>query len=143
MNMRHFGVSAGILLAIAMLLCSCSEKHPVGPGGQPQIFFNWLPALLADQSSAQPCHELMQYLDTAGVVDPWANKSTQEMQTTLDRLGNCAAQYRQSAPGYEAGDEPILDAIVVYVQEARSFLAGGTGFHPSSQSTPTLQQDRG
>lgn len=43
--MRHFGVSAGILLAMAMLLCSCSEKHPVGPGGQPQIFFNWLPAL--------------------------------------------------------------------------------------------------
>lgn len=85
----------------------------------------------------------MQYLDTAGVVDPWANKSRQEMQTTLDRLGNCASQYRQSAPGYEAGDEPILDAIVVYVQEARSFLAGGTGFHPSSQSTPTLQQDRG
>ena len=45
--MRHFGVSAGILLAMAMLLCSCSEKHPVGPGGQPQIFFNWLRAELS------------------------------------------------------------------------------------------------
>ena len=63
--MNHFGVKAGIVLAIAMLLCSCSEKHPVGPGGQPELFFNWLPALLADQSSAQPCHELMEYLDNA------------------------------------------------------------------------------
>lgn len=141
--MRHLGVSTGILLAMAMLLCSCSEKHPVGPGGQPQVFFNWLPALLADQSSAQPCHELMQYLDGAGVVDPWADKDRQQMQSIMDRLGNCAAQYRQSAPGYEAGDEPILDAILVYVQEARSFLGGGTGFLPNSQSSPTLQQDRG
>lgn len=141
--MRHLGVSTGILLAIAMLLCSCSEKHPVGPGGQPLVFFNWLPALLADQASAQPCHELMQYLDGAGVVDPWADKDRQQMQTIVDRLGNCAAQYRQSAPGYEAGDEPILDAILVYVQEARSFLGGGTGFLPKSQSSPTLQQDRG
>lgn len=141
--MKHFGVSAGILLAMAMLLCSCSEKHPVGPGGQPLVFFNWLPALLADQSSAQPCHELMQYLDAAGVVDPWANKNRQEMESMLDRLGNCAADYRQTAPGYETGDEPILDAIVVYVQEARSFLAGGTGFRPHPQISPTLQQDRG
>ena len=141
--MRHLGVSTGILLAIAMLLCSCSEKHPVGPAGQPLVFFNWLPALLADQASAQPCHELMQYLDGAGIVDPWADKDRQQMQSTVDRLGNCAAQYRQNAPGYEAGDEPILDAILVYVQEARSFLGGGTGFQPNSQSSPTLQQDRG
>lgn len=141
--MNHFGVKAGIVLAIVMLLCSCSEKNPVGPGGQPELFFNWLPALLADQSSAQPCHELMQFLDNATVVDPWASKDRQHIQSIVDRLGNCPAQYRQSAPGYEAGDEPILDAIVVYVQEARSFLAGSTGFHPSSQSTPTLQQDRG
>jgi len=141
--MRHFGVPAGILLAAAMLLCSCSEKNPVGPAGQPQIFFNWLPALLADQASAQPCHELMQYLDSASVVDPWGGKDGQTMQSMLDRLGTCAAQYRQSAPGYEAGDEPILDAIVVYVQEARSFLAGNTQFAPHAQKTPTLQQDRG
>jgi hypothetical protein len=141
--MRNFGVKAGILLAGAMLLCSCSEKNPVGPGGQPQVFFNWLPALLADQASAQPCHELMQFLDNAGVVDPWANKDSQAIQSIVDRLGNCPAEYRQSAPGYETGDEPILDAIVVYVQEARSFLAGGTGFVPHSQKAPTLQQDRG
>jgi hypothetical protein len=141
--MNHFGVKAGIVLAIAMLLCSCSEKHPVGPGGQPELFFNWLPALLADQASAQPCHELMQFLDGAGVVDPWASKDRQQVQSIVDRLGNCPAQYRQSAPGYEAGDEPILDAIVVYVQEARSFLAGNTQFAPHSQKSPTLQQDRG
>jgi hypothetical protein len=141
--MRNFGVKAGILLAGAMLLCSCSEKNPVGPGGQPQVFFNWLPALLADQASAQPCHELMQFLDNAGVVDPWANKDSQVIQSIVDRLGNCPAEYRQGALGYETADEPILDAIVVYVQEARSFLAGGTGFVPHSQKASTLQQDRG
>jgi hypothetical protein len=141
--MNHFGVKAGIVLAIAMLLCSCSEKNPVGPGGQPQVFFNWLPALLADQASAQPCHELMQFLDGAGVVDPWANKDRQTIQSTLDRLGSCPAIYRQSAPGYESGDEPILDAILVYVQQARSFLANGTVFVPHPQQSPTLQQDKG
>jgi hypothetical protein len=141
--MNQFGVKAGIVLAIAMLLCSCSEKHPVGPGGQPELFFNWLPALLADQASAQPCHELMQLLDAANVVDPWAGKDRQEIQSIVDRLGNCATEYRQSALGYEAGDEPILDAIVVYVQQARSFLAGNTQFAPHSQKSPTLQQDRG
>jgi hypothetical protein len=141
--MNHFGVKAGIVLAIAMLLCSCSEKNPVGLGGQPQVFFNWLPALLADQASAQPCHELMQFLDNAGVVDPWTSKESEAIQSTLDRLGNCPAVYRQSAPGYEAGDEPILDAILVYVQQARSFLAGGTGFVPHPQQSPTLQQDKG
>ena len=141
--MNHFGVKAGIVLAIAMLLCSCSEKHPVGPGGHPNLFFNWLPALLADQASAQPCHELMQFLDGANVVDPWASKDRQQLQSIVDRLGNCPAQYRQNAPGYEAGDEPILDAIVVYVQQARSFLGGGTQFAPHIQRSPTLQQDRG
>jgi len=141
--MRHLGVKAGIVLAIAMLLCSCSEKNPVGPGAQPQLFFNWLPALLADQSSAQPCHELMQFLDNAGTVDPWANKDSQAIQSTLDRLGNCPAGYRQNAQGYETGDEPILDAILVYVQQARSFLAGNTQFQPHPQKSPTLQQDRG
>ncbi len=141
--MRHFGVKAGIVLAIAMLLCSCSEKNPVGPGAQPQLFFNWLPALLADQSSAQPCHELMQFLDNAGTVDPWANKDRQAIQSTLDRLSNCPAAYRQNAPGYETGDEPILDAILVYVQQARSFLAGNTQFQPHPQKSPILQQDRG
>jgi hypothetical protein len=141
--MNQFGVKAGIVLAIAMLLCSCSEKNPVGPGGQPELFFNWLPALLADQASAQPCHELMEFLDSAGVVDPWAGKDRQQIQSTLDRLGNCPAQYRQTASGYEAGDEPILDAIIVYVQEARSFLAGNTQFAPHPQQSPTLQQDRG
>jgi len=141
--MKHFGVKAGIVLAIAMLLCSCSEKNPVGPGAQPQLFFNWLPALLADQSSAQPCHELMQFLDNAGTVDPWASKDSQAIQTVLDRLGNCPAAYRQSASGYETGDEPILDAILVYVQQARSFLAGNTHFAPHPQKSPTLQQDRG
>lgn len=141
--MNHFGVKAGIVLAFAMLLCSCSEKNPVGPGAQPQLFFNWLPALLADQSSAQPCHELMEFLDTADAVDPWANKDRETMTAVLDRLGNCPAAYRQSAQGYETGDEPILDAIVVYVQEARSFLAGSTGFVPHPQKSPTLQQDRG
>jgi hypothetical protein len=141
--MNQFGVKTGIVLAIAMLLCSCSEKHPVGPGGQPELFFNWLPALLADQTSAQPCHELMQFLDAASVVDPWAGKDRQEIQSIVDRLGDCPTDYRQSAAGYEAGDEPILDAIVVYVQEARSFLAGNTQFAPHSQKSPTLQQDRG
>jgi hypothetical protein len=141
--MNHFGVKAGIVLAIAMLLCSCSEKHPVGPAGQPELFFNWLPALLADQSSAQPCHELMEYLDNAGTVDPWANKDREAMQSVVDRLGNCPSVYRQSAPGYVSGDEPILDAILVYVQQARSFLSGGTGFVPHPQQSPTLQQDRG
>ena len=141
--MNQFGVKAGIVLAIAMLLCSCSEKNPVGPGGQPELFFNWLPALLADQVSAQPCHELMEFLDAASVVDPWASKDRQQFHLTVDRLGNCPAQYRQSASGYVAGDEPILDAILVYVQEAMSFLAGNTQFAPHSQKSPTLQQDRG
>jgi hypothetical protein len=142
-NMRNFGVKAGIVLAVAMLLCSCSEKNPVGPGGEPELFFNWLPALLADQASAQPCHELMQFLDSTGTVDPWANKDREAIQSTLDRLGNCPAVYRQGAAGYETGDEPILDAILVYVQEARSFLAGNTQYAPHFQQSPTLQQDRG
>jgi hypothetical protein len=76
-------------------------------------------------------------------VDPWANKNRDATAAVLDRLGNCPAAYRQSAQGYEPGDEPILDAIVVYVQEARSFLASGTGFVPHSQKSPNLQQDRG
>ena len=141
--MRHFGVPAGILLAASMLLCSCSEKNPVGLAGEPQVFFNWLPALLEDQASAQPCHELMQYLDGASVIDPWAGKDRATMQAILDRLGNCPAAYRQSAPGYATSDEPILDAILVYVQEARAFLAGNTQFAPHGQLSPTLQQDRG
>ena len=37
------------------------------------------------------------------------------MQSVIDRLGNCASMYRQSASGYESGDGPILDAILVYV----------------------------
>jgi hypothetical protein len=141
--MRHFGVPAGILLALSMLLCSCSEKNPVGPAGQPQIFFNWLPALLTDQASAQPCHELMQYLDSAGVIDPWSGKERDSMQAIVDRLGSCPATYRQTAPGYVSADEPILDAIQVYVQEARAFLAGGTQFVPQALKSPILQKDRG
>ena len=86
---------------------------------------------------------ILEYLDNAGVVDPWTNKESEAMQSVIDRLGNCASMYRQSASGYESGDEPILDAILVYVQQARSFLAGGTGFVPHSQQSPTLQQDRG
>jgi len=114
--MNHFGVKAGIVLAIVMLLCSCSEKNPIGPGGQPELFFNWLPALLADQASAQPCHELMQFLDNASVVDPWASKDRQQIQSIVDRLGNCPAGRTYSVTVHVTDDCGLsTDAAVRFV----------------------------
>ena len=137
--MNHFGVKAGIVLAIVMLLCSCSERTRSARLGS-QLFFNWLPALLADQSSARsPARLAVSRQRRCGGS---ADEQEEAMQSVIDRLGNCASMYRQSASGYESETNRSSTRFWSTCRRG-SFLAGGTGFVPHSQQSPTLQQDRG
>ena len=118
------------------LLFGCSHKSPVAPDpGVPAVFFNWLPAFLADQASAQPLHEITQWLDDDANF-PRADKAA-ELQTLLTRLENAPDAYRQTAPGYTAADETILIAIQIQIAEARAFLNTQIQFTPMIQ---TLQE---
>lgn len=136
--------SSGMLFVLGMVLAigsaACSHKSPVGvddTGGTSEIFFNWLPAFLADQTAAQGSHEIMQWLD-----DP-ANYPRQdrlaELQTILGRLGNAPAEYRQSAPGYVPGDDPILGGIEMSIDQAQAYLEDHLEFTP--QILPLNQDD--
>ena len=134
---RMFGA---LVIALSTISAACSHKSPVAAddgGGTPEIFFNWLPAFLADQSAAQPSHEIMQWLD-----DP-ANFPRQDrladLETILDRLGNAPGEYRQSASGYVPGDDPILGGIEMSIDQARAYLDDHLQFTP--QILPLNQDD--
>lgn len=128
-----------IMLTMLFMASACSHKSPVGVddpggGGEPELFFNWLPALLVDQESAQPNHELMQWLDDQQNYP--RQDRLGDLQALLDRLGNAPAEYRQHAPNYRPVDEPILDAIQAYVDQARAYLAGQQTYEPLLQRNP-------
>lgn len=128
----------GLLLASAVLFAgsACSHKSPLavedgGAPGTPELFFDWLPALLVDQEAAQPNHELMQWLDDpANYPNP---DRLGELQAILDRLGEAPLEYRAHASSYSPSDEPILDAIQTYVDQARAYLAGRLHYDPLLQ----------
>lgn len=132
------GARAAVLASFVLLLLAtaCSHKSPVGvedPGepGEPELFFNWLPALLVDQESAQPMHELMQWLDDQSNY-PDRSRTT-ELRALLERLGDSPQEYRAHADGYQPADEPILDAIQVYIEQARAYLDENYQYEPLLQ----------
>lgn len=135
---------AALVLAvgtIALLTVDCSHKSPVGvdQGGQPEIFFNWLPAFLVDQGAAsQPCHEIMQWLDDDANF-PRQDRLT-ELQTMLSRRANCTAEYRQLSQIDVPGDDPILGGIDTAIEEAQAYLNDNLEFEPRLQR---LQKDGG
>lgn len=129
---KNLLILAGI--ALSALLAACSHKSPVAPAEPPQpgvVYFDWLSALLEDQDYAQPNHELMQWLDDPANY-PRTDKVA-ELRTLLDRLGGSPDDYRKHAPGYSSGDEPILDAIQVYVEQARAYLNQQVNYEPLLQ----------
>lgn len=122
------------MLAMALTVaCSQKEPGPTAPDpGPDSVFFNWLPSLLTDQSAAGSNHELMQFLDNpANYIDRNA------MRAMMDRLGNAPNEYRENASRYSLADEPILDAIQVYIDEANQYLDGELDY------LPLLLRDRG
>lgn len=127
------------LAALLFAAGACSHKSPLAveepTPGQPELFFNWLPALLVDQESAQPNHELMSWLDDESNY-PRKDRLS-DLQALIDRLGDAPQEYREHAPGYTPADEPILDAIQVYIEQARAYLAS------ELQYQPLLQRSRG
>lgn len=130
-----------VSLVVAMATTACSHKSPVGiddggggGGGTPLLFFDWLPALLVDQESAQPNHELMQWLDDPGNYPREDRRG--DLRALLDRLGDAPQRYRAHAPGYRPADEPILDAIEAYVEQARAYLNGESTFEPLLRRNP-------
>lgn len=133
----RIGALAGVLVLL-LAASACSHKSPVavdgGGGGTPELFFNWLPALLVDQESAQPNHEIMEWLD-----DP-ANYPRQDrladLRTILERLGNAPQEYRAHAPGYSPVDEPILSGIEAYIEQAQAYLNGNYTFQTLLQRNP-------
>lgn len=136
---RNVSGVAVAILALALTATACSHKSPVGlddggGGGEPELFFNWLPALLVDQESAQPNHELMQWLDDQENYPRPGRLG--DLEALLDRLEDAPQEYREHAPGYRAVDEPILDAIEVYVDQAQAYLAGEQNYQPLLQRNP-------
>lgn len=124
------------IAAFALGSSACSHKSVLAPEdpGEPEVFFNWLPALLVDQSAAQPSHEIMSFMD-----DPTTYVRGPALAAILDRLGNAPQVYRSTAPGYRPADEPILDAIGVYIQQMRLFQSNQFQYLPDR----TLQRDQG
>lgn len=120
--------------AVVLASMACSHKSPVGiddGGGTPEVFFNWLPAFLADQESAQPNHEIMQWLDDEANF-PRKDRLT-ELQAILSRLGNAPNEYRQTAPGHTPADEPILGGIEAAIEQAQAYLNNNLEFEPRMQ----------
>lgn len=125
---------------LAATISACSHKQPAGPqGGEVVIFFNWLPALLVDQGPAsQPAHEYCQWLDDQSNY-PVPEKRA-ELAALLDRLGNATQIYRQTG-AISPKDEPILDAIDVYIAAGRAYV-NGTLVFPST-APQQLQREEG
>ena len=124
--------------ALAATISACSHKQPAGPqGGEPVIFHNWLSALLVDQGPAsQPCHEYLQWLDDQSNYPVPAKRP--ELATLLQRLGGCTQTYRTTG-AFRPTDEPILDAINVYIQAGQAYVNGTLAF-PSATTAPQLLQ---
>lgn len=125
--------AAVAILTVVATSLACSQKSPVEveepeQPGEPGIFFNWLPALLADQEAARSSHELMQWLD-----DPThypRQDRIDELRVLLERLGDAPSEYREHASGYSPSDNPILDSIQIYVDQARAFSKLGSPGRP-------------
>jgi hypothetical protein len=129
-------------LALAATTSACSHKQPAGPSGpgEPEIFFNWLPALLVDQGPAsQPAHEYCQWLDDQSNYPVAAKRA--ELAALLDRLGNATQTYRQTG-AFSPKDEPILDAIDVYIAAGRAYVNGTLAF-PTSTAPQLLEREEG
>jgi len=126
--------------ALAATISACSHKEVAGPqGGEPVIFHNWLPALLVDQGPAsQPAHEYCQWLDDQANYPVPAKRA--ELAALLDRLGNATQTYRQTG-AFRPTDEPILDAIDVYIAAGRAYVNGTLAFPTST--APALQREDG
>lgn len=125
---------AALVLSITAALAACSHKTPVGVddgGGTPEVFYDWLPAYLADQESAQPCHEILQWLDDYSNYP--RRDRLEDLQSILARLGNAPNIYRQTAPGYVPGDEPILGGIEATIEEAQAYLNDNLQYEPRLQ----------
>ena len=128
--------------ALAATISACSHKEVAGPlgPGEPVIFFNWLPALLVDQGPAsQPAHEYCQWLDDQSNYPVPAKRA--ELAALLDRLGNATQTYRQTG-AFRPTDEPILDAIDVYIAAGRAYVNGTLAF-PTSTAPALLQREEG
>jgi hypothetical protein len=127
--------------ALAATISACSHKEVAGPlGGETEIFFNWLPALLVDQGPAsQPAHEYCQWLDDQANYPVPAKRA--ELAALLDRLGNATQTYRQTG-AFRPTDEPILDAIDVYIAAGRAYVNGTLAF-PTSTAPALLQREEG
>jgi len=127
-----------VAFALAATISACSHKQPAGPlGGETEIFFNWLPALLVDQGAAsQPAHEYCQWLDDQANYPVPAKRA--ELAALLDRLGNATQTYRQTG-AFRPTDEPILDAIDVYIAAGRAYVNGTLAF-PTTSTAPQLLQ---
>src|SRR5687767_9807307 len=127
-------------LALAATISACSHKEVAGPdgGGEPVIFHNWLPALLVDQGPAsQPAHEYCQWLDDQANYPVPAKRA--ELAALLDRLGNATQTYRTTG-AFRPTDEPILDAIDVYIAAGRAYVNGTLAF-PTSTAPQLLQRE--
>jgi hypothetical protein len=125
--------------ALAATISACSHKQPAGPlGGDPEIFFNWLPALLVDQGPAsQPAHEYCQWLDDQSNYPVAAKRA--ELAQLLQRLGNATQTYRQTG-AFSPKDEPILDAIDVYIAAGQAYVNGTLAF-PTSTAPQLLERE--
>lgn len=139
------GRRLAIVAAFGFFALTCSHKSPVGVEEPvtPEVFFNWLPALLVDQGQAsQPAHEIMSWLDDQSNY-PVVSKAA-ELDAIIDRLGECTTTYRQTG-AYQPTDEPVLSAIDAYVDGARAFLAGTHHFTPATTNTQReqIERDRG
>jgi hypothetical protein len=100
--------------------------------GEPVIFHNWLPALLVDQGPAsQPAHEYLQWLDDQSNYPVPAKRP--ELAQLLQRLGNATQIYRQTG-AISPKDEPILDAIDVYIAAGRAYVNGTLPFSVAPQA---------
>jgi len=126
-------------LLLAATISACSHKNPAGPQGPPVTFHNWLAALLVDQGPAsQPAHEYLQFLDDPSNYPVPAKRP--ELAALLARVGNATQIYRQTG-ALSPKDQPILDAIDVYIAAGRAYVNGTLPF--PSTAPPPLEREEG